>query len=621
MFQRCTFNCTSCHQLQSTSSNKFNWMICKHPYCQQCVSNIINESLSFLNQVPKCIYPNCNQPLSINCPQPFIIKRLLAKYKSKNTVDSYHRKQHLISGYIRDIDTYTIKAKIIPIDINLIIFNYYDLICHTNIDCISCKATGSINCKCRNCKGVGYNRFILPAGQCYMDCRACDGSGEPISNCMRCNGTGLTCGRCAPLCYHFVDIQNISRLGTGFRCDPRGKKNVFDHLRKHEFKSKPVICIHCNGSGTCRWENCENCIYTSLYAKKILKIRLNCFSCGGGGKKRVESRIQKYNCMYCKQSGIEQMICNDCYGNKQVMALDFNRLCDFQSLCTKCNAYFPNDSVIYWSECKHIFCDQCFYQMVKNEIKQNKIPKCMQSKCAQELKPVDLKLDFNKCKQYNWSRIVRKLETLIDRKNKGECPCTQCRKWYPIKESMACSKCKNKYCNACIRYWSKCNHSCCDSCIQQYVPYEINRKNVIPQCMNIKCNEELSINTFRTFRFYVRGITGSLERKLEYILYLKDHFRCTLCLRYHLNKDIFLWSTCQHKYSKDCAKQYMGSCRSSKFKAVNIVNKLKKIPKCHHPGCGQLIKEKEAISIGIIRYEKNTQKQKKAYKKDDCLVM
>ena len=46
-------------------SNKiFEWTECKHLYCIKCVINIINDNLSSLNIIPKCLYPKCNKLLN-----------------------------------------------------------------------------------------------------------------------------------------------------------------------------------------------------------------------------------------------------------------------------------------------------------------------------------------------------------------------------------------------------------------------------------------------------------------------------------------------------------------------------------------------------------------------------
>ena len=326
-----SFTCISCSEKSFCNPLVIE---CGHQYCHQCLAKIINESLSLLNQIPKCIYPDCNQ-LTTRRPRHLVSR----KYKPKHSFIQSESLLLLLHGYVS-------KSYMIPDDIILLIFNY-------------CYLIYDIEVTCDNCCGSG-KQF-----DCYT------------------------------------------------RCD-----------------------------------TCNNVLYD------IFKYK--CWSCGEGKRIKFLKVVQ----------------CRRCWGDGTIMRLDFKKICNNQSLCIKCNTYSLNDRIFYWTECKHIYCAQCFTKLrvIKDNFKT--FPKCIASECYQALD---------------------KMRTV---------------------------------------------------------------------------------------------------------------FECTKCESYHMYKDLFLWSVCEHPYSKMCAKECVDlQFKPSEFKLIDI---FKQIPKCCHANCNEKIKEKEAKSIGVTKFEKES---------------
>ena len=57
----------------------FEWSTCKHKYCKACATKIVNDSLSYLNEIPRCIVPNCEAILKSDKTQQ-IRSNMLQRY-------------------------------------------------------------------------------------------------------------------------------------------------------------------------------------------------------------------------------------------------------------------------------------------------------------------------------------------------------------------------------------------------------------------------------------------------------------------------------------------------------------------------------------------------------------
>eukprot|EP01084_Bolivina_argentea_P105789 189446_1 len=125
--------CVVCRRYQYSSYSMIYWSGCNHLYCQDCAAHIINQSLSLLNEIPKCTYKQCNSSLTINY-KGCINNQLLQKYQFKGDFRVYYHEQCLIFGYIKNM-----KCKsIVPTEVMILIWDYYNTIYHKNTSCNTC---------------------------------------------------------------------------------------------------------------------------------------------------------------------------------------------------------------------------------------------------------------------------------------------------------------------------------------------------------------------------------------------------------------------------------------------------------------------------------------------------
>eukprot|EP01083_Nonionella_stella_P001781 5101_1 len=566
--------CAYCQNI--CSDQIYQWIKCHHNYCTKCLHNLINQSLSSHSTLPRCCYPNCNQPWRNALPES-IHDCLPNKYKVyEETIASYHRKHHLVHGYIRRNNPNTSS--------NLIesIFDYYTLCCVSRIICYRCKATGkewadcttcdangyTTDCKrceetgvykylvqCTKCNGDGYNpkqyrcNDCRQTGQCTVqyECYTCDGRGRCIqknSTCTKCKGTGIyltdKCRRCGgDGKYRRGDYVGtcFGCKGTGRyelscnSCDGNGKRdrNVrCSDCNGRKFKRKKVECGDCDGRGWIRKNiNCGVC-----HASGTLQRRERCKRCDGSGK-------FKQNCDHCSSQGQIPFTCTKCKGSKQIMGVDFDQLCAKQSVCFKCNQYFPNDMVAYWPYCDHTFCYPCLLPYITKEIDNNRVPLCLKSKCKQ-----NLTLKAFEMINVNQQDDYRLLKMLISMDNKFKC--TKCGTMMLPEQEFT---------------WTTCNHQYCTKCASETITQSLSLSNEIPRCVKRGCHTLLS------------NLNGDI---------LRDH----LPKKYDVSNDIATLNT--HHYSAYLVCGYIRSIRQSthhRSEMIGLIFKYYELQMSTKTGC------------------------------------
>eukprot|EP01084_Bolivina_argentea_P198898 340451_1 len=336
-------------------------------------------------------------------------------------------------------------------NIILLIFDYYILSYFTPIDCDPCKSVGYQLFYCPQCNGNG--QYTVNCEQCDQNgihqydvkCSICHGSGAHIKShqCTKCDGGGICVAVCRKCGGDGRFIRNGYDKGICFTCNG--------------MSAYTQNCFRCDGSGICKQKkDCWRCKGTCVISKREL-----CINCKGANNYQQE-------CDNCNGKGEKKYECSNCDGHKQILGIDYNKLCDRQSLCDNCNRYFPNDMVFNWSkECCHTFCYQCISLSVKNQINDNRVPICLIYNCPQNLVMKQLQLmNIIENEYYN------KLNKLLSKPYK----CHKCAKMTSSKHEFSWTKCGHKFCKKCA---SKIiNQSLC-----------INKK---PRCIVLQCNQLLN---------------------------------------------------------------------------------------------------------------------------------
>ena len=352
--------------------NCIYWTKCNHFYCPHCAMKMINDALSIHNQVPKCIDPNCGEPLGIKEADSLFTRwtGLLPRYRigrEMRIVSNLKKQDLLFVGYIR-IES---ENSHFPDDITGIIFNFLRLMIYKKIECNVCDGKGYEACACKRCGQRGY----------LLDCTACNSTGKcMIRNvCIKCCGTGAEdssylCRGCSGTGIYAAPCRWC--YGTGIDSDG------YTSCR----------CVGCQGTGEYRTP-CQQCDGSGIYMH-----RGHCDICNGSGEtfRRAPCRqcngsgSQKRVCTECDGHKIAEYPCAECQGEREVMALDLKTLCDKQSLCVKCGKYTRNDLIRYWSGCKHTVCGECGEGHIEFELKlQQRIPQCPVKGCGHQLEQLD----------------------------------------------------------------------------------------------------------------------------------------------------------------------------------------------------------------------------------------
>eukprot|EP01084_Bolivina_argentea_P105788 189445_1 len=477
------FMCINCKQIHSDQI--FRWTKCNHTYCIKCSANLINKSLSLTNEMPRCIHSKCNQSLNIENGDLFK-DLLLKKYQITQNIKLFDRTQHLISGYIRQINTN------IPHEVMLSVHDFYNLVYCAKINCYQCKTLGFELLDCKKCNGLGYTE----------DCKQCDSTGIYKYNieCTKCKSTGdyifkAPCNKC-----------NNSGIYSGGKCRKCNGTGLYGAYGGRCYNCKGTgnflaNCRKCNGSGTFQKRyDCRMC-----NGKRLLPKQTRCNNCRGSG-------YFKMDCKNCYASGKVRWDCYKCHGYKQLLVLHFNKLCNKQSFCNNCQMYYPNNMIFYWSNCNHSYCYQCCAVSkpngsIVNEIRSGRIPVCFVSKCNQELSVQKLKLvPFDgmvlRC-------AVSMLEQLIYRKDRFQC--VFCMEWHLNVNKIL---------------WSNCNHvygiKCAKMNVDKYLIKEEHLFNsfkgqFIPKCCDAICGQKLQLVDAEKIGIsdYQRETMRSLIRKQQ----------------------------------------------------------------------------------------------------------
>eukprot|EP01084_Bolivina_argentea_P105791 189448_1 len=470
------FNCKQCG-VKSTLNNLFVSPNCfvrgktDHYYCTGCASKIINESLSLLNETPKCIIRNCNKSFNISFSKA-INKKLFTRYKTKRKkVKQYKNDELLLHGYIRQHKN---NNNSFPTDIIQLVHDFYKLSFLTALPCENCNSKGLQ--KCNKCNGDG-----TYTSQC-TSCK--DGIiYKPIDNCPYClKGKQHIMVKCNCFMNYYAVCSSCDGFGT----------------------NKGLICSSCNGSGEICPNNCNNGYFITVidcdYCKGLGEIytMLSCDLCDG---KKYYSDV----CCECKGMG-NATECDQCETLGGIFYTDFNKVISRQTYCYLCGKYYPNNMIIYWSGCRHTFCNTCIFQSDYIEIEmycESKIPVCPVDDCNQELSEECMQLMYT---YYNYDSdmidgLIYTLSFLKYSNTKFECYLCEC--WHPNEDMIELSECG-----------CKCSKECCKILIETYVS-----DGTIALCDC--CGDEIDMNDIELIcgKFYVH-LTETLihNKRLEELI-------------------------------------------------------------------------------------------------------
>eukprot|EP01084_Bolivina_argentea_P116976 207767_1 len=421
-----SFFCRICMK-KSNTNDLFSWSDCHHQCCGQCAANIIHESLSLKNEMPKCSHQKCNQSLKSEHADS-IQSLLLNKYQIKQDIINYNLDEYLIYGYVRDNYSST------PTDIILTILNFFNLIYFSKIVCYKCQGYGEVNITCSGCGGYGYRQ----------DCQCCGCKGiiKHIFKCEFCKGSGLLrCFKCSGSGKYVI--------GQCRKCQGKGRISNYDEYDWENCNlcggdgKYGVSCNGCGGSGRDK-DNCYECC-----GNGTLEQVHKCYACRGNGYTK-----KKRSCKTCCSTGEVTFTCSRCDGAKKIVILDLNKLIHLQSFCVKCNQFFPNDLLISWSKCDHRYCNECMSTEIAKKTKDKKSRVCALSKCNKIMGSNTLDLTTNMFL------------------------CTYCNTWHlKIKEN--------------IFSWSKCEHEYNKNCAKLFIEVCLESKSHTPKCKSVHCNEIL----------------------------------------------------------------------------------------------------------------------------------
>eukprot|EP01084_Bolivina_argentea_P184714 318575_1 len=218
----------------------------------------------------------------------------------------------------------------------------------------------------------------------------------------------------------------------------------------------------------------------------------------------LQTGYVRNKCLICNGTGNKALRCIKCDGTSKLIVLDFNKLCNKQTECDKCNKYVPNNMILFWSNCYHRYCYKCISKYTKKQFDNRQIPICVTSNCGQE----------------------------ID-------------------------------------------------------------KEFVMEHMPLIFNKTFWSHPFR------------LLNQLENLYFRKNRFLCSHCYEWHLDKQLFLWTNCNHEYGIKCVKLYIQNYLSENKSILNVF-KSHRIPKCERRDCDELLDITDAIMLGITTYQYKT---------------
>eukprot|EP01083_Nonionella_stella_P009975 28516_1 len=273
-----------------------------------------------------------------------------------------------------------------------------------------------------------------------------------------------------------------------------------------------------------------------------------------------------------------------------LMALDFTKLCNKQSLCHQCNLYFPNQNMVFWRRCQHSFCKDCVLKYIQYEIGKNeRMPICCIETCHTEMSLDQLNLI---CHYFNDTSIKNEFQQMIWKQNHFQC--SMCRSYHDRREMFDWTHCKHAY-----------GRDCAMSVLRQIANkkgsvFEMNWKDLLPCCVVPRCNETMSLLDADRVGASVSDL-AVLQYRLEKIEFINSHFKCCFCSKWHDNKDAYLWSNCSHKYTKSCIRKCLDQCIQKKDSMFD--GWTNKVPVCRAKDCKQILKISDAAAIGANEYQ------------------
>ena len=202
---------------------------CNHLYCEKCAAAIIETSLASKNEFPACIEPKCGQIFNAMKTKRVQTHRLLSqRYQIRDSdIQSYIQQYHLVHGFIRYYSKYY--GLNIPIVMNDIISDYYELVYYTLVPCTNCTMNGYTKDECCNCNGNGTHI------KCNH-CKTCNNKGSNVytMSCAQCIGTGYS--KCTTNCLDCVRTNGY-------------KGSVVNYQKNNGIFEKRHECIGCDSVG------------------------------------------------------------------------------------------------------------------------------------------------------------------------------------------------------------------------------------------------------------------------------------------------------------------------------------------------------------------------------------